>query len=148
MLLAADSSTYNALRILRYFLEKRQVAGVEALGLNLRTSGSAHPIGAPALPRRLLHRSLRYDARAESLSEPVDVLELAKQLGNVSQACKRMGYSRDKVVALEKAKTEKEVHGEFESECPAIACPGHFLWRQHERCWPHLSTDLHRYLRQ
>ena len=25
----------------------------------------------------------------------VDVLELAKQLGNVSQACKMMGYSRD-----------------------------------------------------
>src|SRR6185295_16294215 len=27
------------------------------------------------------------------------------------------------VVALEKAKTEKEVHGEFESECPVIAAP-------------------------
>ncbi len=25
----------------------------------------------------------------------VDVLELAKQLGNVSQACKMMGFSRD-----------------------------------------------------
>ena len=25
----------------------------------------------------------------------VDLLELAKQLGNVSQACKMMGYSRD-----------------------------------------------------
>ena len=120
----------------------------------------------------------------------VGLLELAKQLGNVSQACKMMGYSRDsfyrfkelhdqggeqpafgqvrvanelrqrgltvspagvrcvwlrhdletmnkrlkaleaksaqeglvlteaQVVALEKAKTEKEAHGEFESEHP------------------------------
>src|SRR5215211_7524187 len=113
----------------------------------------------------------------------VGLLELAKQLGNVSQACKMMGYSRDsfyrfkdlydtggelalqeltrrkpllanrtapeieaaiialsleqrlkaletkvaqeglvltegQLAALEKAKTEKEAHGEFESECP------------------------------
>ena len=72
------------------------------------------------------------------------MLELAKQLGKVSQACKMMGYdsfyrfkeqkqlkalearmaqegfvlTEAQVVALEKAKTEKEVYGEFESECP------------------------------
>ncbi len=28
------------------------------------------------------------------------VLELAKQLGNVSQACKMMGYSRDSFVSI------------------------------------------------
>jgi hypothetical protein len=38
----------------------------------------------------------------------VGVLELAKQLGNVSQACRVMGYSR-------------EAHDEFESECPGYA---------------------------
>ena len=61
----------------------------------------------------------------------VGLLELAEQLGNVSQACKMMGYSREaksaqeglvlteaQLVALEKAKTEKEAHGEFESEHP------------------------------
>ena len=37
------------------------------------------------------------------------------------------------VIALEKAKTEKEAHGEFESECPGLLRrPGHLLRRQHE----------------
>jgi hypothetical protein len=31
----------------------------------------------------------------------VGVLELAKQLGNVSQACKMMGYSRDSAATLD-----------------------------------------------
>ena len=33
----------------------------------------------------------------------VGVLELAKQLGNVSQACKMMGYSRDSFYRLQGA---------------------------------------------
>jgi hypothetical protein len=35
------------------------------------------------------------DARAKDHSAKVGLLELAKHLGNVSQACKMMGYSRD-----------------------------------------------------
>jgi hypothetical protein len=35
-------------------------------------------------------------SRQEKIIKPkLGVLELAKQLGNVSQACKIMGYSRD-----------------------------------------------------
>ena len=49
------------------------------------------------------------------------------------------------VVALEKAKTEKEAHGEFESEQRR---PGYVLCRQSEGCWTYLPTDLHRYLPQ
>ena len=53
------------------------------------------------------------------------------------------------VVALEKAKTEKEAHGEFESEHPGYCGgPGYVLCRQSEGRWPRLPADLHRYLHQ
>jgi transposase len=50
------------------------------------------------------------------------------------------------VVALEKAKTEKEAHGEFERVPRLLRRPGHVLCRQHERGRPHLSADLRRHL--
>jgi transposase len=53
------------------------------------------------------------------------------------------------IAALEKAKTDKEAHGEFESECPGyLRCPGHFLCRHLKGCWPRLSADGDRHLRQ
>src|SRR5436189_13997 len=83
----------------------------------------------------------------------VGLLELAKQLGNVSQACKMMGYGRDsfyrfkaldakaaqegilltaaQIAALEKAKADKEAHGEFESECPGLLRGAGHLLRWH-----------------
>src|SRR5438067_1968694 len=53
------------------------------------------------------------------------------------------------IVALEKAKTEKEAHGEFESEHPGY-CGGQdtFLCRQSEGRWTHLPADLHRHRHQ
>jgi hypothetical protein len=40
----------------------------------------------------------------------VGLLELAKQLGNVSQACKMMGYSRDSLYCFKELSTIKAVN--------------------------------------
>ena len=53
------------------------------------------------------------------------------------------------IVALRKAKTEKEAHGEFDSEHPGLLRrPGYVLCRQSEGRRPGLPADLHRRLRQ
>lgn len=53
------------------------------------------------------------------------------------------------LAALEKAKAEKETHGEFESECPGDSrSAGHLLRWHHEGGRAHLPADLHRHLRQ
>ena len=53
------------------------------------------------------------------------------------------------VIALEKAKTEKEAHGEFESEHPGYCgAQRYVLCRQSEGGWTHLPADLHRHLHQ
>ena len=55
--------------------------------------------------------------------------------------------TESQLAALEKAKSEKEAHGEFESECPGYCgAPGYVLRRQHEGGRPHLPADLHRHL--
>ncbi len=53
------------------------------------------------------------------------------------------------LAALEKAKAEKETHGEFASECSGLLrCPGHLLCRHAEGGGADLSADLHRHLCQ
>ena len=49
--------------------------------------------------------------------------------------------TESQLAALEKAKSEKEAHGEFESEC-------HLLRRQHEGSRAHLPADVYRHLCQ
>ena len=57
--------------------------------------------------------------------------------------------TESQVVALEKAKTEKEVHGEFESECPGYCgAQDTFYVGNMKGVGRILSADLHRYLRQ
>lgn len=57
--------------------------------------------------------------------------ELAKQLGNIADACRLMGYSRDSFYRFKRCTTRaarprcsKSVDGEFESDCPGY-CGAH-----------------------
>jgi Winged helix-turn helix len=51
--------------------------------------------------------------------------------------------SESQLAALEKAKTDKEAHGEFESECPRLLrCAGYPVRRYPQRRRPHLSADI------
>ena len=46
--------------------------------------------------KQLKFRSVRMTSLSQKIIKPkLGLLELAKHLGNVSQACKTMGYSRD-----------------------------------------------------
>jgi len=55
--------------------------------------------------------------------------------------------TESQLTALEKAKSEKEAHGEFESECPGLLRRlGHLLRWQHAGRGVNLSADLRRYL--
>ena len=50
---------------------------------------------AGTAPRPSAERRSRMTQEQKIIRAKVGLLELAKQLGNVSQACKMMGYSRD-----------------------------------------------------
>jgi Winged helix-turn helix len=57
-----------------------------------------HGVERPGGSSAVLWRLLRQDVMTKDqkvIRAKVGLLELAKQLGNVSQACKMMGYSRD-----------------------------------------------------
>ena len=62
----------------------------------------------------------------------------------------RLILTEAQVAALEKAKADKEAHGEFVSECPGYcgAGSGHLLRRNAQGRRAHLPADLRRHLRQ
>jgi hypothetical protein len=53
-------------------------------------------------PRRITSRGEAPTSEQKIIRAKVGLLELAKQLGNVSQACKMMGYSRESFYRLKK----------------------------------------------
>jgi hypothetical protein len=83
---------------------------------------------------------LRHDR--ETMNERLKALE-------AKSAQDGLVLTEAQLVALEKAKTEKEAHGEFESEHPGYCgAQDTNLCRQSQGCWTRLSTDLHRHLQQ
>ena len=52
----------------------------------------------------------------------VGLLELAKQLGNVSQACKMMGYSRDSFYRFKASSTTKAANWHSRRSAAASRC--------------------------
>ena len=55
----------------------------------------------------------------------VGLLELAKQLGNVSQACKMMGYSRDSFYrCIAEDKKEPAASRKASAASLVLVCPG------------------------
>jgi hypothetical protein len=64
----------------------------------------------------------------------VGVLELAKQFGNVSQACKE---TEAQLAALERVQRDKEAHGEFE---------GYNTQRPHQGRWCYGKTPIQTFI--
>src|ERR1700730_3014072 len=71
----------------------------------------------------------------------VGLLELARQLGNVSQACKMMGYSRDSFTALRNSTTKaaswrckrSAARSELRKRGFAISAAGvRCVWQRHD----------------
>ena len=56
--------------------------------------------------------------------------------------------TESQLAALEKAKSEKEAHGEFESECPGYCGYQDTFYVGNMKNRPHLPADLHRHLCQ
>ncbi len=93
-------------------------------------------------------------ASAGSRSHPWRALRVAApRLGDHEEAAQgleaktRPGglvLTEAQVIALERAKTEKDAHGEFESEHPGYCGARTPSTWQHERCRSHLPADLHR----
>jgi hypothetical protein len=55
--------------------------------------------------------------------------------------------TEDQLRALEKAKQEKEAHGEIFGRTPGLpGCARHLLCRHNQRCRTHLPADVHRHL--
>ena len=80
-----------------------------------------------------------------------DLNTMAKRLKALEAKVAQDGLilTESQLASLEKAKADKEAHGEFDSECPGYCgAQDHLLRRHAEGSGPHLPADLHRYLRQ
>ena len=105
--------------------------GQPAFG-QVRVANELRQRGLTVSPAGVRCVRLRHDL--ETMNKRLEALE-------AKSAQEGLVLTEAQVVALEKAKTEKEAHGELRR-------PGHVLCRQSQGRWTHLPADLHRHLHQ
>ena len=97
--------------------------------------------GGNELKKRALHVSA---AGVRCVWQRHDLETLPKRLKALEAKSAQEGLllSERQLAALEKAKTEKEAHGEFEANALAMRRPGHLVCRHAQRRRADLSADL------
>jgi Winged helix-turn helix len=67
----------------------------------IASRGGRGAVGVRSAPPRRFKKDTDMTKEQKIIRAKIGLLELAKQLGNVSQACKMMGYSRDSFYRFE-----------------------------------------------
>ena len=126
-------------------IRNRVPAEIEQAGLELAIEQPAW--GQLRVANALAQRELKISAAGvRSVWQRHDLTTMKQRLKALEAKMAQDGLilTEAQLQALEKARQDKEAHGEFESECPGYCgAQDTRLSRHHEGGWAHLSADLH-----